>query len=337
MSLVISFRGNFQPGIPFEHRTSTEHQIAVTLEKMGHTVHRLQENAVDWATVEVIGKTSDMFLWTQTWNIDEAGARRALTALRRAKVPSVAFHLDLYWGLERAHQITDYPWWKSSFVFTADGGHQDEFHRAGVNHHWLTPAIFEDEAVRGTPDRETFAWPVVFVGSYPYPHPEHADARRTLIQVLQGRYGGSLRVYRAGIRGKALGDLYATASVVVGDSCLAGSSPRYWSDRIPETLGRGGFLVHPYVEGIEQDYTDGQHLRFFEPQDYRQLVTLIDYYLGHSDERERIGADGQAHVLAHHTYRHRMATLLDTVFPEEAPGQADETMQAWTENVEEAK
>ena len=56
------------------------------------------------------------------------------------------------------------------------------------------------------------------------------------------------------IRGKELNDLYATAKVVVGDTlCKGFNYPYYFSDRLFETTGRGGFLIHPYIKGLE-DY-----------------------------------------------------------------------------------
>ena len=36
----------------------------------------------------------------------------------------------------------------------------------------------------------------------------------------------------------------------------------YLSDRLPELIGRGGFLLHPYVDGVTDGtvFTDGEHL-----------------------------------------------------------------------------
>lgn len=310
--LTLAYRGNFQPGMPAAERTSTEHQVAATLEAMGHRVYRLQENAVGWDVVGDVARRADLFLWTQTWNLDPAGGDRVLADLARRGVPTVSFHLDLYLGLARAHQVDDLPFWRTAWVFTADGGHDDEWKRKRINHRWMAPAIFEDEIRAGTPGAER-AWPIIFVGSYPYPHPEHYAARRDIVLALQARYPGHFRVFRGGYRGQKLADLIAGASIVVGDSCLAGKVPRYWSDRIPETLGRAGFLIHPYVPGIEGSYTDGEHLRTYEAGDMRQMCTLIDWYLGHADDRRRIAAAGQAHVAATATYRHRMDELLATV------------------------
>lgn len=315
--MIIVYRGNFQPDTPAEARWSTESQVAATLEMMGHRVIRAQENDPEWCWDRVVAAcqldVADLFLWTQTWNLDPGGGYRALDELRAAGVPSVSFHLDLWWGLARAVQLLEFPFFRTDYVFTADGGHDADFARNGINHRWSPPAIYEAEIRAGTPSTNYSPWPVVFVGSYPYPHPEHAEARRDVVTFLQSSFARQFRHYRGGVRGGALADLYASAPVVVGDSCMAGRFSRYWSDRIPETLGRAGFLIHPYIDGIEGHYRDGEHLRLYQPGDLGQLGALVRHYLAHPDEARRIARAGQEHVKAHHTYRHRLAAVLDQV------------------------
>lgn len=305
----VCYLGNFQPDIAPAKRWSTETQVAATLEQMGHTVLRLQENAVEWDVITDVAGGCDLMLWTTTWNRDPAGALAALKELDRAGVPTVGFHLDLYFGIARAAKVVEDPFFRCSVVFTADGGHQAEFEKAGVNHRWLPPATYGPEAVAGERN-DFYRCDIGFVGSYPYPHPEHAAARAEIIHLCQGTWRGRFRMWRGGVRGRDLSDLYASVKVVVGDSCLAGRAPRYWSDRIPETLGRRGFLIHPYVEGIEDHFTDGKHLRLFEAGDMFQLRELVGYYLEHPDERAKIAAAGQRHVRRHHTYEHRMTEVL---------------------------
>ncbi|MEX2253026.1 MAG: glycosyltransferase, partial [Thermoleophilaceae bacterium] len=116
------------------------------------------------------------------------------------------------------------------------------------------------------------------------------------------------------IRGPLLADLYASIKVVVGDSCLLpGDHGRYWSDRIPETLGRGGFLLHPWVGGIDDHFTDGEHLRLWPAGDWRELQRLIEHYLRNDDERRRIAEAGRLHVLENHTYTVRVRQLLERI------------------------
>jgi spore maturation protein CgeB len=98
--------------------------------------------------------------------------------------------------------------------------------------------------------------------------------------------------------------------ILVGDSCLLGS--HYTSDRIPETLGRGGFLLHPETEGLRDLYPEGT-LVTWPLGDWQELRWLIDYYLDRPDERHAIAEAGRGWVMAFHTYEVRMRTMFDVL------------------------
>lgn len=310
--MKIAYLGNFGP------IHSTETHVGISLEDLGHTVIRLQEDRYDWTMIRTMALTTDLFLWTRTWRRDDAGALETLKALADAKVPTVSAHLDLYFAVHRENQIDSEPFWKTKYVFTADGGHQAEFAQKGIRHFWMQPAVFGRECVREAPvDR--YKCEVLFVGSYNY-HKEHY--RKELIDWLRATYGGRFAHWghspATTIRNLELNRLYASAAVIVGDSCNPGFQlTHYWSDRIPETLGRGGFLLHPEVVGLDQYYTPGVHFARYTFGDFAGLRQTIDRYLACPEEREKIRAAGHAHVRQHHTYAHRMAEVLETVAREE--------------------
>lgn len=302
---------------------TTENHVASSLEELGHEVIKLQEGEV--RAVEVAGLVTDhgadLFLWTQTYNLAEAGGTREeragmLDALKANGVPTVAFHLDRYWGLSREHQIFEEPWFQNcDFVFSADGGNQERFQEAGVNHYWLKPAVYGPECVQGEP-KGRYKADVAFVGSSRTYHPEW-PWRQELIAMLQEEYGRRFRLWPQGrsVRGSNLSDLYASTKVVVGDSCFAGQCRDYWSDRVAETLGRGGFLLFPRVDGLEADFIDGEHLVLYEAGDAAGLKALIDRWLRDPEGRDRIRLAGHEHVKAHHTYVHRMQEMLGVLLP----------------------
>ena len=109
------------------------------------------------------------------------------------------------------------------------------------------------------------------------------------------------------VRGLPLNELYANTKIVVGDSQ---PSDYYWSNRLYETLGRGGFLLHPYTKGIEEEFEDGKHLVLYERDNMKDLFEKIDYYLAHDDEREKIRKAGHEHVKKHFTYKQRCIELM---------------------------
>jgi spore maturation protein CgeB len=117
------------------------------------------------------------------------------------------------------------------------------------------------------------------------------------------------------VRGEALNRLYADSKIVIGDTLNLPGNEYYWSDRVYETLGRGGFLIHPYIKGLTEEFTDKEHLVFYEYGNFDQLAELIEYYLrgNHQEERERIRQNGHQLVKDHCTYTQRLNQVLETV------------------------
>lgn len=308
-----SYLGNFGPA------HSTENHVARALIANGHKVIPIQEGEEPPATVAERALGSDVFLWTQTYGLAlSAGSLEErlgmLEKLRANGIPSVGYHLDRWWGLARQDQVDTEAFFRVDLLCTADGGHDAEWAGLGINHRWFPPGVSALECDPGQ-YRSEMASEVAFVGSWQggY-HPEWSH-RPALVEFLRSRYGHRVRFWpeadQPAVRGPMLRDLYASVRVLVGDSCLVGSPSRYWSDRIPETLGRGGYLLHPRVDGLEDHYENGRHLRLWSLGDWDELDCLIDCALRDEEARYRIAQEGRAHVLAHHTYEVRMRQLVD--------------------------
>lgn len=300
------------------HAHCTEVHVTASLRGLGHTVYPVQENRLPWRTLPriVSRQRADLLLWTRTWDVDRGAATAALASLRRAGIPTVSFHLDRWWGLDREFMVHEMPFFRTDHVFTADGGRDEAWAAAGVNHHWLPPGVLAAECEPVDPDPDRFPEDVVFVGSYPYPHKEWAPVRRALIEGMREHYGPRFGLWpreRQPLRGKDLAALYATAKVVVGDSCLAGGATHYWSDRVPETLGRGGLLVHPEVVGMSDWYHHHGDLLTYPIGDVDQAIKHVDAMLDDPETARYIAKTGRATVLGRDTYTHRMKSLLATV------------------------
>ncbi len=315
----IAYVGNFTPA------HSTENEVRKAIAKLGHEVELVQENrphAFSQLADQLAAGEYELVLWTRTgWDppVPHTEQHHMLKTAKAAGIPTAGFHLDRWWGLNREGQVLEEPFFKVDYLFTADGGHDNEFADAGVNHFWLPPAVSEFEAHRGT-SRSGYASDIAFVGSWQPGYHAEWTHRPELIKFLEDTYGDRVKFWpkrgQPAVRRRALRDLYASTKVNVGDSCLSGGATRYWSDRIPETLGRGGFLIHPYVEGLEEHFTPGEHLATWTIGDWDELKHLINWHLEHTDgieARARIAKQGREHVLEHHTYTVRVQQILDRV------------------------
>lgn len=298
--LTISFLGNFTSP------ESTENLVKWALERLGHSVIPLQENKVVREGLPVDVNGSDAFLWVRTpgwlqipdyWMMDFIADQRA------HGLPTISLHLDKFWQIpEREPQIGQHPFWKTEHVFTADGGFQKEFRERGVNHHWMKPAMSEVYLHPGIP-RDEYLCDVGFVGAREY-HAEYAF-RPAMIDFLKKTYGSRF-MHITNLRGHALNDFYASCKVLVAD-CIFAGTPNYWSDRAPETIGRGGFLLHPKVPGFDIPTA------LYKAQDLDSLKYNIDYFL--EDEKARLGIarKATAHVAMFDTWTQRMSQILGTV------------------------
>lgn len=78
-----------------------------------------------------------------------------------------------------------------------------------------------------------------------------------------------------------------------------------------EIAGCGGFQLVDWRPALADLFVDGEEVVSF--RDMRDLRAKIDYYLAHDDERRAIADRGRARALRDHTFRHRLALLIDTV------------------------
>jgi hypothetical protein len=296
---TVSFVGNF--GVDF----STESHMAATWEQyLGWRVIRLQENQVTEQQVLDACKESQLLQITHTHSWSCPVTLQTLEKVRAMGVKSFGFHLDKYFGIgSREASYFDHASFHVDRFFSTDGNHEDGWREKNINHHWLLAGVYEGEANFGHASDTRI--PVLFSGSEGY-HDEY-KWRPRMVAALRSNYGENFKIVN-GIRGQALNDLYASSTVCVGDHIFAGE-PRYSSDRLFETCGRGGFLVYPKTEGVT-DQIPG--LYCYEPQNIDSLFHAIDYFLDKAHESERIERRDAAHkwVRENATYTHRLREIL---------------------------
>lgn len=288
----IGFIGNFT-------ETSTETHIKWAIEKLGHSVFEIPEAEVSLERLSHY-RALDLLLWVKTPGLMKVNPEIVLQYAKRKNLPTMSLHLDRFWDIpEREDEIGIHPFWRTDTVWTADGGNAAKFRERGVVHNWLRPAVSEVYLHPGT-RTEQFACDVCFVGSVQY-HKCY-PFREKMIKEL-GNHFGNFRVID-GVRGHRLNDVYASAKVIVGDCIFAGSS-HYWSDRVPETFGRHGFMIHPDCKGF-----DYPCIRY-TPQNVDSLIGEIEDCLSRpSWIRRQIAENCFKYTAQFDTWTKRMSEVL---------------------------
>lgn len=320
MSRVVTYVGNFEPEF------STENDVRKAFEHLGWQVTCVQENKTHPDLLQHEAFKSNLLLWTGTWD-DAQPLKESLDTFykcAKAGVPTATYHLDIFHGLSRG----DRKWWlhpmfHTRHVFTADGDHDAEWEKMAVEHHWLPPAIRHDAAHFGTPRKE-YECDVAFVGSNGDGY--HEDVwvyRRELIRKLREicqRRGWSFRNPGGEpdkpdmgkiSRGEDMNDFYASAKVTVGDSlCLYKEDNTYFSDRVFEAPGRGGFLIMPFIDRLKVMLPP---MPMYSWGDWTNLESQVAYYLGHEADRNDKAKRMQEIVANKHTYVNRVEKMLQVM------------------------
>lgn len=245
--------------------------------------------------------------WTAMW-------RR----LEGEGVATVGAHLDVYWGISERED-----WIRSGdaqftvgTLFTADGGSDEQWKAAGVNHRWLPPGCdnrFIPADVLPVPE---LAGKIVFVGSSMGYHPIWAH-RDEMMRYARATWPDRLVEYGNGtangpVRGELLARVYASDCIVIGDCCFADQRRAYVSDRLSESLGRGALLAMATNDGLEGLWEPGVDYVRWEAGNFDDLADAVHW----SDEapprdREVMRNDGRAVTWRYHTYRHRATEVLE--------------------------
>lgn len=305
--LNIGFIGNFIPSF------STENHRRWSFEQLGHDVVAFQENSIIVDTLMEFEDKIDLLLYSHTHDPSYVipNLKEYFLSLR-GKIPTASVHLDRWAWLEREKDIGQEATWFTEYQFMADFSPeaQELYKKHNLNAYYLKPGVVEKGCFIAPPDKKAFPHEIVFIGSRGY-HPEY-PFRPKLIDFLQETYRDKFGHYGNDgiglVREWPLNVLCSTAKIVVGDSCFGGR-PNYVSDRYYEIRGRGGFLLHPKVEGV-----DHEGVGFYKHDDLNDLKEQIDYYLAHRNEREAMTLEGFLQVKLHETYTQRAQEMLDIIY-----------------------
>jgi hypothetical protein len=202
---------------------------------------------------------------------------------------------DIYWGYTKSPIPAHF---HADLLYSTDGGHTKEFKDYGCNHRVLRQGIHAPDHVIYPAE---YTHDVAFVGHYGN-HP----SRHRLLPWLKSTYG-SRYIRHQDTRGLKLNKALARVKIVVGESR---PWPHYWSNRVYEITGRGGFLMHTETQGLDAEFVPNVHYVPYALDDFAALEKKIAYWLAHDEEREAIRRQGFLHCGENLTYGHRVEVLL---------------------------
>ena len=220
---------------------------------------------------------------------------------KQSGIPTVCWQWDLFIGyrsgpLPRHFAMVD-------LLLTTDGGHDHRWQEFGINHKVLRQGIHMPEArmLHGHLRND-----LAFFG-----HLSSNRPRFHLMRFLKHRLPHTL--LHTHVRGLSLNKALAETKIVIGDTY---PSKNYWSNRVYEITGRGGFLMMPETEGLDQEYTDGVHYASYKrvtEDGGADLLQKIDHYLNDDTDRNAIRTAGFLHTVDNYTYTGRVHELLGHV------------------------
>tara|TARA_R110002020_G_scaffold211550_6_gene417763 strand:- start:191 stop:1114 length:924 start_codon:yes stop_codon:yes gene_type:complete len=304
---TICFIGKF-------NRICDEEGKALALERLGHKVFRFDENSFNIA----LGQDIDALMNRQPDYVFFTKLRVPydhilINELKKRNVKTVCWMPDLYIGLEREKDVaTLIPMFQADYVFSPDGGNQTIFDDYGVNHFIMHQGIHEGSCELIEIPEEQKKIDLLFVGSL---HPVHGSSREKLLGFLSKTYKKSF--FWAGqnntydFRDTKLTKLISHTKIVIGTSV---NSPYYWSNRLYETLGRGGFLIHQYTKGIDEEYKENDHFVTFKEGNFLDLKEKIDYWLKKGKERDIIRKNAYDYTKENHTLYHRAEKIMEIIY-----------------------
>jgi len=308
--MVCGFIGNFS------QKYTTEQDRKWSLRMLGHDVVTFQENETSPYTLLRYAEENKLDVLFYSHTHDPAYVIKDLINVfkvyKEKGIPTASIHLDRWAGLERQKDVGQEATWFTEYQFMADGSPEavEMYEKLHLKWYWIKPGVIERDCYLAHADPIRFPHEIVFVGSKGY-HKEY-PFRAELIEFLHKTYGARFGHYGPDgievVRGHDLNTLFASCKVVVGDSCFGGR-PKYVSDRYYETRGRGGFLIHPWVEGI-----DIKGVANYQQGNLDSLKEQIDYYLGFGERRNGMQLEGFGHVRCFETYTDRMREIMEVIY-----------------------
>lgn len=188
----------------------------------------------------------------------------------------------------------------------------------------LTPEIMERvlKARPWVPNEDGFEEASWVYANYHLARQIAADQRKEILQMLSERYRTVLYTHEKTpflplVENRGPAGYYLESAFIYRCSQInLNISLRSIVTGIPlrafEIMGNGGFLLTNYQEEFEEHFVAGEDYDYYSSNE--ELMEKAEYYLSHEKERAEIAHNGYVKVKQHHTYRHRLEEMMETVW-----------------------
>lgn len=213
---------------------------------------------------------------------------------------------------------------KSSHVFTPCIESIEQYKKHGIDAYLLMFGCHPSFHRQGEKKKE-FAHDIIFIGNnYDY-HPARLKGISDIIKALVDNnydikiYGNEWWLdtsrpyyitpeYYGGIMPyEKLPSACASAKIVIGLHSVD-NSRTMMSMRTFEVLGCGGFYLTQWTPAVENFFKNHYHLVWTKSSE--ETFSLVNWYLNHPEEREKIARRGQEEVYRKHNYHVRILEVL---------------------------
>jgi len=294
--MKITYLGNFSN----KFSDLTEEHIKFVFEELGHKVILYHEKDFDIDKLVELTKTSDLFFFHKGGVAKGIELSDLIELLNKITCKKVFWYFD---KVEREREL----WMQTVAPYVDYGFLTDETWLRRNNYPNLSilrQGIGNEDIGYLPKEREEYKCDIAFVGNI------YEEERLRFVNALKEVYGDKFKIFN-NVFGKDLMDLCASVKIIVAP--IYPSNEFYWSNRIYLITGSGGFIIHPLLEGLKEEFTNGAEFVGYKTGE--QLKSAIDFFLlpENEDKRKIIQKQGYKKTIGNYTLFHRIELLLKKI------------------------
>lgn len=254
----------------------------------------------------------DLFLTLFGFDI----STETLDYLRRQGIPSACWWINDPFQLPRSLKKAPY----YDYLFSNSAGCLDQYRAAGCRHAFFLPTACDPRVHRPVAARPEYACEVCFAGDW-------SPLRERIVNQLLDHF--DVRIFGPWSKKIApdsrlhahlqdgfftpdeMAAMFCSAKVVLNIHTWYGNFDHGLNPRLFEAAGCGAFQVVDWKMEIPGLFDDATEIRCYRDED--ELITVIRQALADDESRRRIAHAAQLRAHRDHTYKNRMADLLQMV------------------------